>query len=79
MRPGRYTMQAVDVVKSVAGLYRHMKDGVLNLTNTVVDIDGDCEIEKNICIRLHLVVNDCPMNDLICLSAINMFDWSRNL
>ena len=56
MRPGNYTMQGVDVVKSVAGLYKHMKNGVLNLTNTFVDIDGDCEVEKKtlVCHRIHM-------------------------
>ena len=49
-------MEGVDVVKSVAGLYKHMKDGVLCLTNTLVDIDGDCEVEKQsiICQKIHL-------------------------
>ena len=44
------------MVKSVAGLYKHMKDGVLSLTNTLVDIDGDCEVEKQsiICQTIHL-------------------------
>ena len=44
------------MVKSVAGLYKHMKDGVLSLTNTLVDIDGDCEVEKQpiVCQKIHL-------------------------
>ena len=44
------------MVKSVVGLYKHMKDGVLSLTNTLVDIDGDCELEKQpiICQKVHL-------------------------
>ena len=32
------------MVKSVAGLYKHMKDGVLSLTNTLVDIPWVLEI-----------------------------------
>ena len=35
----------MDVVKSVAGLYRLMVGGVLHLTDTYVDIDGECEVE----------------------------------
>ena len=34
----------VDVVKSVAGLYKHMVNGELALTGCFVDIDGDCEV-----------------------------------
>lgn len=50
---------AVDVVKSVAGLYRHMEGGSLSLTNTYVDIDGECEVEGRevVCHRLHF--KDC--------------------
>ena len=46
------------MVKSVTGLYKHMKEGVLSLTNTLVDIDGDCELEKQpiICQKVHLKV-----------------------
>ena len=49
----------VDVVKSVAGLYKHMQEGRLSLTRwktncidpkrftrCYVDIDGECEVEK---------------------------------
>ena len=46
----------MDMVKSVAGLYKHLKHGVLSLTNALVDIDGDCEVEKQsiICQKIHL-------------------------
>ena len=51
----------VDVVKSVAGLYKHMQDGRLTLARCYVDIDGDCEVEKKefVCHRLHL--KDCQV------------------
>ena len=44
------------MVKSVAGLYKHMKDGVLSLANALVDIDGYCEVEKQSisCQKIHL-------------------------
>ena len=49
-------MEGVDAVKSVAGLYKHMNVGVLSLTNALVDIDGNCEVEKQsiICQKIHL-------------------------
>ena len=51
-----YRMEGVDVVKSVAGLYKHMRGGVVSLTNVYVDIDGECEVEKKtiVCHRIHL-------------------------
>jgi len=51
----------VDVVKSVAGLYKHMQEGRLSLTRCYVDIDGECEVEKKelLCHRLHL--KDCQV------------------
>ena len=44
----------VDVVKSVAGLYKHMVNGELALTGCFVDIDGDCEVgaKEVVCHRL---------------------------
>ena len=44
------------MIKSVAGLYKHMRDGVISLTNTFIDIDGECEVEKKTveCQRIHL-------------------------
>ena len=44
------------MVESVAGAYKHLKEGVLSLTNTLVDIERVCELEKQpiICQKVHL-------------------------
>ena len=51
----------VDVVKSVAGLYKHMVNGELALTGCFVDIDGDCEVGAKEVVCHKLCFKECQV------------------
>ena len=38
-------MYSVDIIKSVSGLIRHMKDDMLKISNALIDINGENEVD----------------------------------